>query len=66
MVLRTMCGYMNITKEWAQRLNMKNEFFYRRMIFVSAKKRYAGLMILKEGMIINDGAGDIDIKGLLF
>jgi hypothetical protein len=69
MVLKTMCKYMNIKPEWAGKLNMKNEFFFRRMLFTSVKKRYAALMILKEGQLVTDDTGDLgdlEIKGFDF
>ena len=65
-ILKTLCGYMNVTPEWSEKLIMKNEFFYERMLFTNVKKRYAALMTIKEGMIMNNGMGEPDIKGFDF
>ena len=40
---------VNIPKEYRGRLNMKNEFFFSRIILAGVKKRYITSMRLKEG-----------------
>lgn len=65
-VLGNMCKNMNITDEYAKLLAMKNEYYYRRMLFVANKKRYIALMILQEGVLLNSGNGFPDIKGFDF
>lgn len=54
----------NIPKEFHFRLNMKNEYFYYRMILTSRKKAYCGLIGLREGKELT--RDNVDIKGLLF
>lgn len=57
---------MNITPEYAKLFNMKNEFYFRRMLFTDAKKRYLALKVLKEGKLLNGGKGTDEIKGFDF
>ena len=57
---------LNITLEYAKRLKMKNEFFFSIMLFGLVKKRYIGNMILQEGKLIKDGAGEVEVKGYDF
>jgi hypothetical protein len=64
--LHTLCKYMNIRKEYADRLNMKNEFYLDRILFTSAKKRYISNSVLQEGQLLNNGIGLPDIKGFDF
>ena len=65
--LHTLCKYMGTHKEHADRLKMKNEFYNSRMLFVEGtKKRYISISILQEGELLNDGKGDIEIKGFDF
>ena len=45
---------------------MKNEFFFSIMLFGLVKKRYIGNMILQEGKLIKDGAGEVEVKGYDF
>lgn len=64
--LGTLCKYMNVTKEYADRLGMKNEFYMERMIFVTTKKRYISNSIIQEGQLLNNGEGLPEIKGFDF
>jgi hypothetical protein len=57
---------MNISKEYAGRIRMKNEFLFSMLIFGSVKKRYFGKMLIREGKLIKDGKGKIEIKGFDF
>jgi hypothetical protein len=57
---------LNISKEYAYRLNMKNEFLFSILLFGLVKKRYIGKMIIQEGKIIKGGKGDIEVKGFDF
>ena len=65
-VLMTMCRNMNINEEYAKLMSMKNEFYFKRMLFVPKKKRYIALMILQEGILLNNGEGFAEIKGFDF
>lgn len=65
-VLQTMCDNMNISREYSKKLMMKNEFYFRRMLFIPRKKRYIAQMILQEGKILNNGLGFPEIKGFDF
>lgn len=64
--LQTLCKYMNVTKEYAVRLAMKNEFYLSRMLFTDKKKRYISNSILQEGQLLNNGEGLPEIKGFDF
>ena len=48
-ILDTYAKVANIPDDHAPLLNMKNEFLFLRMILTSKKKRYAGLIRLREG-----------------
>ena len=65
-VLMEMGKGMNIDEEHCRLFNMKNEFYFRRMLFTSAKKRYLALKVLKEGKLLGNGAGKEEIKGFDF
>lgn len=64
--LKSLCKSLNIKPEWAERLGMKNEFFFKKMVFTPKKKRYLALALLQEGVILNDGKGLDEIKGFDF
>lgn len=64
--LHTLAKYMNVKKEHADRLNMKNEFYLDRILFTDAKKRYISNSVLQEGQLLNNGIGLPDIKGFDF
>lgn len=64
--LHTLCKYMNVKKEYADILNMKNEFYLDRILFTDAKKRYISNSVLQEGDLLAGGAGLPDIKGFDF
>jgi hypothetical protein len=64
--LYTMARSLNISDEYAKKLVMKNECFFRRVVFSSVKKRYFALMILQEGVLLNDGKGFTEFKGFDF
>lgn len=49
LILSKYATVANIPKDFHFRLNMKNEFFYLRMILTSRKKSYCGLIRLREG-----------------
>lgn len=57
------CKNANVPKEFWERINMKNEFFFETLITSTVKKNYMGKMLLREGRPMN---GKIDIKGLSF
>lgn len=42
----------NITPKWGKLLNMKNELYFPIIVFGNSKKRYYGIMKLKEGKLI--------------
>ncbi len=56
---------LNIDDDHRKLLAMKNEFYYTRILFTPAKKRYVGRPRLQEGNLIPAGK-DIDIKGFDF
>jgi len=64
--LFTMCKKMNITDEYAKKLGMKNEFYFRRIIFTKNKKWYLCLAMIQEGQLLHNGAGEPEIKGIAF
>ena len=43
------CKACNVLDREAGRINMKNEFFYSKMLLADVKKRYSARMVLKEG-----------------
>ena len=56
----------NIAPEYGQILVMKNEFFFSRIAFGNVKKRYFGWKMLREGKLLKEGKGDLEIKGFDF
>lgn len=64
--LKALCKSINIPPEWAARLIMKNEFFFKKILFTDKKKRYISLALLQEGVLLNDGKGMDEIKGFDF
>ena len=52
----------NIDPELFPELNLKNEFFYKRLMLTLAKKNYAGLTMSQEG-VLKDPM-ELDVKGL--
>ena len=52
--------------EMGSRLQMKNEFYYQRILFVNTKKRYIGLQELREGNKLSGTIDDMDVKGFEF
>lgn len=51
----------NVLDRFKHRLNMKNEFYFTRMVLAKVKKRYMSAIALKEGRLFNPKK--IDIKG---
>ena len=64
--LKMLAKNCNITDEWAKYLSMKNEFFFRRILFGEVKKRYIDLQLIQEGKLLNEGMGIPEIKGYDF
>ena len=64
--LMSLAKHMNVGPEPAKILNMKNEFYLSRIIFTDVKKRYISNSVLQEGVLLNNGDGQIDIKGFDF
>lgn len=64
--LKTLCYSLNISPEFAKLLNMKNEFFFQRIMFQDVKKRYISLAMLQEGQVLGGGNGLPEIKGFDF
>lgn len=56
--------HSNIPEEYRPRYNMKNEFYFSRLIIGLTKKRYISKIILREGNLMNPAK--IDIKGFDF
>lgn len=51
----------NVLDRFKHRINMKNEFYFPRIILAKVKKRYMSVIALKEGRLLNPRK--IDIKG---
>lgn len=66
MALKTLCKTNNIAEEHSKLLIIKNEFFYSRIVFMNAKKRYIAYALFQEGQFIKDPNEALDIKGLDF
>lgn len=62
-ILATYCKIAHIPDDYAPRLNMKNEYLFRRMALTKNKKSYTGLIRLREGNEILPEK--IEIKGLM-
>lgn len=56
--------HVNILDEYKPRINMKNEYLYKRFVLTSRKKNYLGTIKLKEGMVYKKDK--LDTKGLSF
>ena len=61
-LLKTYSSIANIPDEYATLLNFKNEMYYPRFVLTSTKKRYIGLLRLREGSEVYPEK--IDTKGL--
>ncbi|WCS68275.1 hypothetical protein Goe21_01650 [Bacillus phage vB_BsuM-Goe21] len=57
-----MTSELNIPSEKRPIINMKNEFFYKRLMLTRNKKSYAGKLIMQEGRMFEKPK--LDIKGL--
>lgn len=64
--LFTMARKMRVPEEFVPKLNMKNEFYFRRIIFTLSKKRYIALKVIQEGRLLNGGEGKEELKGFDF
>jgi len=53
---------LNVPEEFRPRLNFKNEFCLKRIMFTPNKKNYASIMLMQEGNVFNNPK--LDIKGL--
>ena len=58
------CGTANIAEEDRQHINMKNEFYYSRVMVTFAKKSYVGLQKRQEEVVFKEPK--IDVKGVNF
>ena len=66
-LLKKYCEDCNLLDEYAKRVNMKNEFYYARMLLADVKKRYAARTRLQEGVEIKVGSRkELDVKGYDF
>lgn len=64
--LKTFGIFSNITEEWASKIEMKNEYYIRRILFAKEKKkRYVADVAIQEGKVL-DPSLDPDIKGFDF
>lgn len=59
--LRKYCNDANVLERLAPRINMKNEFYFKKILLANVKKRYSALIKLKEGKELNPPK--LDIKG---
>ena len=55
------CSTRNVLDRIKPRINMKNEFYFTRIVLAKVKKRYMSAISLKEGRLFNPKK--IDIKG---
>ena len=58
------CGTANIAEEDRKHINMKNEFYYTRVMVTFAKKSYVGLQKRQEEVVFKEPK--IDVKGVNF
>lgn len=58
------CGTVNIAEEDRKHVNMKNEFYYSRVIVTHAKKSYVGLQKRQEKVVFTEPK--LDVKGVNF
>lgn len=56
--------HSNVPKEYRHRFNMKNEFFFTKLIVAKSKKRYLSLITLREGNLYSPKK--VDVKGFDF
>lgn len=56
--------HSNIPEEYRSKLNMKNEFFFSRLVIGLTKKRYISKILLREGNFMNPPK--LDVKGFEF
>lgn len=54
----------NVPEEYRSLLNMKNEFFFSRLVIGKTKKRYISKIVLREGNFMNPEK--VDVKGFDF
>lgn len=60
-LLSNLTGRRNVLERYESRINMKNEYYFTRMILAKVKKRYMSAIALKEGRLFSPQK--IDIKG---
>lgn len=60
-ILVNYCNKANMLERFHPRINMKNEFYFPKLLLANVKKRYVGSMRLKEGMELYPE--EIEIKG---
>lgn len=67
-LLAKYCADCNVLPEMAaEHINMKNEFYYGKMLLADSKKRYSALTKLQEGKEIKEGSKkELDVKGYDF
>lgn len=61
-ILATFGKYSNVPKEYRPIYNMKNEFFFSKLLIGDVKKRYISKILLREGNLMNPPKNDV--KGL--
>ena len=62
-ILLTYGEHSNIPEEYRPIYNMKNEFFFKRLVIGKTKKRYISKIVLREGNLMNPPK--YDVKGLI-
>lgn len=63
-ILKTYCKNAHIPDDFAPRLNMKNEYLYKRMVLTENKKSYTGIIRLREGRELLPEK--LDTKGIAY
>ena len=63
-ILATFGKYSNVPEEYRPIYNMKNEFFFSKLLIGTVKKRYISKIVLREGNLMNPPKNDV--KGFDF
>ena len=59
-----MCVALQVPEDQHWLIEFKSEFLISRMLLTEGKKHYMYVSLAQEGKLINEGAGELEIKGL--
>ena len=62
--LERICYALQIPEDHHWLIEFKNEFLISRMLLTEGKKHYMYINLAQEGKLINEGKGELEIKGL--